>query len=63
LGATIALALSVFAAGANAAPCRDSHGKFIKCPPMVKHCRDIKTKRYAKCGGPHTEPAPMAPMH
>ena len=58
--AAIALSLS-FAGAANAAPCRDSHGKFMKCPVMVKHnqCRDMKTKKFAKCGGPHTESVPM----
>ncbi|MDR3510250.1 MAG: hypothetical protein P4L73_01320 [Caulobacteraceae bacterium] len=59
LGAAVAMTLSALAAGAQAAPCRDSHGKFAKCPPpVVKHCRDIKTKRFVKCGSPHSEPVP-----
>ena len=39
-----------------AAPCRDAHGKFIKCPPKpaaiakakAKQCRDAKGK-FIKC--------------
>ena len=33
------------------APCRDAHGKFIKCVPKAKpvHCRDAKG-HFAKCG-------------
>ena len=44
-----------------AAPCRDAHGKFIKCPikPAVAQatrCRDAKGK-YAKCGTKGAKPA------
>jgi hypothetical protein len=37
-----------------AAPCRDAHGKFIKCPPKLaatakpKQCRDSRGK-FMKC--------------
>jgi hypothetical protein len=37
-----------------ATPCRDAHGKFIKCPPKpaakakLKQCRDAKGK-FIKC--------------
>ncbi|HEY2660681.1 MAG TPA: hypothetical protein VGI79_13235 [Caulobacteraceae bacterium] len=56
--ATIAFALSVIST-AEAAPCRDAKGKFMKCPPVAaKHCRDIKTKKFAKCSAAGTEPAP-----
>ena len=36
----------------GATPCRDAHGKFIKCPPKpapkAKQCRDAKGK-FIKC--------------
>jgi hypothetical protein len=38
--------------------CRDSKGKFIKCPrtkAKVSHCRDAKGK-YAKCGTTGAKP-------
>lgn len=55
----IALVMSIGLAGAaNATQCRDAHGKFMKCPPPA-HCRDIKTKKFAKCGKPGTEPVPF----
>lgn len=42
--------------------CRDDKGKFIKCPPEpaepATRCRDVKTKKFAKCGTPGTEPVP-----
>lgn len=48
--------------GAQAAPtqCRDAKGKFIKCEPAkaATKCRDAKTKKFAKCGLPGTEPVP-----
>jgi len=33
-----------------AAPCRDAHGKYMKCPqkPEAKQCRDAKGK-FLKC--------------
>jgi hypothetical protein len=47
---------------ADAAPCRDDKGKFIKCPPPAAapaaKCRDMKTKKFAKCGTAGTEPVP-----
>jgi hypothetical protein len=64
------LALTAGMAGiANAAPaldaagkCRDN-GKFVAAKlcqtaaPATK-CRDVKTKKFAKCGAPNTEPLP-----
>jgi hypothetical protein len=61
---TLATALLfAFNAGiAEAAPkqCRDAKGKFVKCETAKAaiHCRDIKTKKFAKCGLPGTEPMP-----
>jgi hypothetical protein len=45
---------------AATAPCRDAKGKFVKCEPAktAARCRDIKTKKFAKCGLPGTEPVP-----
>jgi hypothetical protein len=41
--------LSGFSTGiASAKPCRDAHGKFVKCPTMHKQCRDAKGK-FVKC--------------
>ena len=43
--------------------CRDN-GKFVKaelCAGQHKpsnHCRDVTTKKFAKCGAPNTEPVP-----
>jgi hypothetical protein len=66
------LALSLALGGiAQASPaldaqgkCRD-HGKFVdakqcaaKAPAV--HCRDITTKKFAKCSAPNTEPVPKA---
>ena len=69
---TLALTLALtFAAGSvSAAPaldakgkCRDN-GKFVAAS-MCKvsatargKCRDITTKKFAKCSAPHTEPVP-----
>ena len=42
------------AAPALAAPCKDMHGKFMKCPPpkpMMVRCKDIHGK-FMKCGMP-----------
>ena len=42
--------------------CHDDHGKFAKasfCKAAPVHCRDIKTKKFAKCDAPGTEPVPM----
>ncbi|WP_174241435.1 hypothetical protein [Caulobacter sp. S45] len=47
-----AFALSAIAAPAFAAPCKDAHGKFMKCPPMrvmpMRRCKDIHGK-FMKC--------------
>ena len=49
------VAISLVATPVTAAtPCRDTHGKFIKCPPKPaakakpKQCRDAKGK-FIKC--------------
>jgi hypothetical protein len=57
------------AAVANAAPALDAQGKcrdngrFVeasKCATTTSaaHCRNVKTKKFAKCGTPGTEPVP-----
>ena len=44
--------------------CHDATGKFAKmevckgAAPAPAHCRDVKTKKFAKCGAPNTEPVP-----
>ena len=49
--AAMAMLASPLSAGT---PCRDAHGKFIKCPPKAaakakpKQCRDAKGK-FIKC--------------
>lgn len=51
--------VSLAAAPASAAPCRDGKGKFVKCPekPAAKtKCKDAKGK-FAKCGTPGAKPA------
>ncbi len=44
------VALSLLATPAAAKPCRNSHGKFVKCAKVVKpvRCRDAKG-HFAKC--------------
>jgi len=66
--AIAAVALSL-ASTAGAAPaldakgkCRDG-GKFVaasmcKAPAAAGKCRDVKTKKFAKCGAPGTEAVP-----
>lgn len=57
-GIAVSLILTA-AVPAAAAPCRDSKGKFIKCPekPAKKQvCKDAKGK-FAKCGTPGAKPA------
>lgn len=52
-------ALIVATAPVAAAPCRDNHGKFTKCPKPAAgaiKCRDAKG-HFAKCGLPGTHPA------
>lgn len=68
--AAIVTFVASLAAVAHAAPaldakgkCRDG-GKFVaasmcKAPaPAGGKCRDIKSKKFAKCGAPNTEPVP-----
>lgn len=57
---TVVFALATFAllsAPAFAAPCRDAHGKFVKCTSVASkkpaRCKDAKGK-FAKCGLPGT---------
>ncbi len=46
----LAVALSMAASSAIAAPCRDAHGKFMKCAPAApQRCRDARGK-FMKCG-------------
>ncbi len=59
--ALLALSLAVLTSGdALAKSCRDAKGKFMKCAPVAasNHCRDVKTKKFAKCGLPGTEAVP-----
>ncbi|CAM3190987.1 hypothetical protein SPAN111604_09460 [Sphingomonas antarctica] len=48
----VAAVLSVTVMPAYAAPCRDGHGKFVKCPTKApakpKQCRDAKG-HFKKC--------------
>jgi hypothetical protein len=54
-----AFTLSLFAAPAFAAPCKDAKGKFVKCPVAAsaapKRCKDAKGK-FTKCGTPGAKP-------
>jgi hypothetical protein len=46
-----ALSLVAGAGPALAAPCKDAHGKFIKCPkpmPVAARCKDARGK-FIKC--------------
>ena len=44
-----ALLAFTFGGVASAAPCRDTHGKFVTCPSVKpKACRDAKGK-FASC--------------
>lgn len=53
-------ALAVVSSPAFAAPCRDSHGKFIKCGHVAAkkpvRCKDAKGK-FVRCGAPGSHPA------
>lgn len=50
------MALAAGSASAAAKQCRDSHGKFTKCPaPAAQQCRDAKG-HFAKCGTPGAKP-------
>lgn len=55
-----AAALALLATPSLAAPCRDAHGKFMKCPekakPKVQRCRGAHG-RFVKCGTPGAKPA------
>lgn len=64
-----ALALTAGAADAQKldknGKCHAADGKFAKAevcanlkPAAPAKCRDIKTKKFAKCGAPGTEPVP-----
>jgi hypothetical protein len=58
--ATIA-ALAAFGSLATAAEqCRDAGGRFIRCPvaPATVRCRDVTSKKFVKCGAPHSETVP-----
>lgn len=52
--ALAAVSLVAMPITAEAAPCKDAKGKFVKCPPKAamkapaKRCRDAKGK-FAKC--------------
>lgn len=67
--AALSMAAPSFAADAGpykldaAGKCRDAKGHFAKAdfckaPAAPQKCRDIKTKKFAKCGTPGTEPVP-----
>ena len=43
-----AMCLLAGSAPSVAAPCKDKHGKFTKCPAKPKMCRDAKG-HFAKC--------------
>ncbi|QJU60685.1 hypothetical protein HL653_14380 [Sphingomonas sp. AP4-R1] len=56
----IPLALAGLAVGgttaAQAAPCKDAKGKFVKCPPAKPvPCKDAKGK-FVKCSAPGAKP-------
>lgn len=66
---TLAFA-AVFSLGALAAvdagaaeKCRNEKGQFAKCPDAAPakatKCRDIKSKKFASCSAPGTEPVPV----
>jgi hypothetical protein len=62
---TLAVGVSGLAIAApaldSAGKCRDN-GKFVDqklcATHPAEHCRDMKTKKFAKCGTPGTEPVP-----
>ncbi|HWK35902.1 hypothetical protein [Sphingomonas sp.] len=60
IAAASAMLIAGGAPAAFAAPCKDAHGKFIKCPPAkaaakVQRCR--LGGKFAKCGTPGAKPA------
>jgi len=60
LAAALLLAFNGASVEAATKQCRDAKGKFVKCEPekVATKCRDAKTKKFAKCGMPGTEPVP-----
>jgi hypothetical protein len=52
---------ALFATPALAAPCRDAHGKFVKCPTAHAAAKPVRCKgvhgKFAKCGAPGAKPA------
>lgn len=63
LGALLVLAAGGASAADAKAQCRDAKGHFAKCPAAAttaKHCRDMTTKKFAKCGAPNSQPVPAA---
>ena len=53
-----AFILSLGTTGADAAQCRDTSGKFMKCPPTkLIHCRSPTTGRFEKCSVAGAKPA------
>jgi hypothetical protein len=58
--ATMAVAMLAGSAvpAAATAPCRDAHGKYVKCAPKkptAAHCKDAKGK-FVKCSAPGAKP-------
>lgn len=53
-----AMLMGGLATGAIAAPCKDAHGKFTKCPPAAAKATKCKTAngKFAKCGTPGAKP-------
>lgn len=60
LATMLVFAFNTGIADAATGQCRDAKGKFVKCEPAkaAVRCRDAKTKKFAKCGLPGTEPVP-----
>ena len=60
LAAALLLVFNAGTVDAATKQCRDAKGKFMKCEPekVATKCRDVKTKKFAKCGLPGTEPVP-----
>ncbi len=52
------LAIGAVPAAVNAAPCKDSKGKFIKCADKPRAAVKCKTAngKFAKCGTPGAKP-------
>ena len=58
----LASALTLSANALSAEKCRNDKGQFIKCPAAdakPQKCRDAKTKKFASCDAPGTEPVPL----